>query len=80
MDGGWSFFVNHRGYMGITPSDAKYDDDLFIAPGSPAPFILRKSEAGYKFVGEAYVHGLMDGEAFGMLEAGEIHAQIVDLI
>lgn len=76
----WSFFVTPRGYMGVTPSNAQYDDYLCIAFGAPVPFVLRNSEGGYKFIGEAYVPGLMDGEAIKMMEAGDLHTQMVNLI
>jgi hypothetical protein len=76
----WCFFINQHGYMGVSPSDAKYDDYLCIAWGAPVPFILRKCGERYKFIGEAYVHGLMHGEAIEMIEAGQLKSQYIDLI
>lgn len=76
----WCFFVNPLGYMGVTPSNAKYNDYLCIASGAPVPFILRKCDKRYIFIGEAYAHGLMDGEASRMIAAREFQPQLVDII
>jgi hypothetical protein len=61
--GGFSFFVSTKGYMGLTGSKAQYDDDLCIVFGGSVPFVLRKDANGYKLISDAYVHGLMNGEA-----------------
>jgi len=47
--------------------------------GGKTPFCLRPWGHGYLLVGECYVHGLMNGEAMGMLERGDIEAQIFDI-
>ena len=31
--------------------------------GAQIPFVVRKGSDGYQFIGECYVHGIMDGEA-----------------
>jgi hypothetical protein len=39
-------------------------DIIWLLPDADVPFILRPLENGhYKLVGEAYVHGIMHGEA-----------------
>jgi hypothetical protein len=51
-------------YLGLGPLSVKIGDEIFIIPGSNTPIILRKSSAeSYCLVGEAYVHGTMQGEA-----------------
>ena len=42
---------------------------MFILNGGGVPFLLRpedKSKGAYRFVGECYVHGLMNGEGAGL--------------
>ena len=66
------FFVTQDDvFMGLGPSEAKVDDVVAILHGGHVATILRKLEGEdgettdkYVVVGEAYVHGLMSGEAF----------------
>lgn len=58
------FFVTRSGYMGLGPNSMQRGDKVFVFPGGDVPFVLRASETGrYRLVGEAYVHGMMNGEA-----------------
>ncbi|KAL2064662.1 hypothetical protein VTL71DRAFT_3800 [Oculimacula yallundae] len=55
--------------MGLAPLSAKPDDEIWILEGAKIPFVLRPNDDGsYELVGEAYVHGVMQGELF---EKGE---------
>jgi hypothetical protein len=57
------FFVTHKGYMGLGPRSMQPGDEVFIFSGADVPFVLRKSVLEeHRLVGEAYVHGIMDGE------------------
>ena len=59
---GRKFFVTEKGYIGLGPGDAKPGDIVSIFLGGEVPFIIRKKNGGeFCFVGESYVHGLMDG-------------------
>jgi hypothetical protein len=51
--------------FGLAPTKSLVGDYICILFGCSVPVILRKSEDGksYLFVGEAYIHGMMDGEA-----------------
>lgn len=57
-------FQSTQGYLGIMPTTAQADDDVFFVPGSTVPFVFRRTNqpGEYEFVGEAYVHGVMYGE------------------
>jgi hypothetical protein len=59
-----SFFVTERGYIGLgSRNTVASQDHVCVLRGGMVPFILRKRTDGYwGFVGEAYVHGIMDGE------------------
>lgn len=51
--------------FGLGPPGSGIDDLVCILFGCSVPVILRKERSGghYTLVGEAYVHGMMDGEA-----------------
>jgi hypothetical protein len=56
-------FTTKKGYMGIAAADIASDDALCIISGSQMPMVLRLMQDECLFVGQAYVHGIMDGEA-----------------
>jgi hypothetical protein len=51
------------GLIGLMPRSTRKDDEIWLVPGSKAPLVFRKIyPAGlYKFCGEAYMHGFMEG-------------------
>jgi hypothetical protein len=55
-------------WLGLAPMDAEAGDTIALLEGGPVPYILRPmigEEAGcYELIGDAYVHGLMDGEGW----------------
>jgi hypothetical protein len=60
-------FVTKGSYLGLGPKDMQSGDVVVIVSGAEVPLILREApEGGYKLVGEAYVDGVMDGEALDM--------------
>lgn len=61
-----SLFYTESGLWGVGPDSIDEDqgDVVCILCGSPMPIILRPKGDGYKVIGEAYVHGIMYGEAF----------------
>ncbi|KAI5924212.1 heterokaryon incompatibility protein-domain-containing protein [Camillea tinctor] len=56
-------FVTEKGYLGVALETISEGDAVYILPGSRVPIILRHSEAAFTVVSDAYVHGIMDGEA-----------------
>ena len=83
------FFISSTGYIGLVPSATAIGDRICVLSGGKTPYVLRPShkknkEDGtssleYTFVGDAYVHGLMDGEAFEMAEKGVLGMQTLIL-
>lgn len=66
-----TFFVTEKGYIGVGPERAQVGDFVYVLYGGTLPFILRgmdnRETAGtHTYVGHAYVHGIMDGEALEM--------------
>lgn len=61
---GRNIFVTKKGYMGLCPRSTRLGDKVVVLFGGRTPFILRKARKGrYEFLGECYVHGIMNGEA-----------------
>lgn len=57
-------FLTHRGFLGLGPGQATKGDQLVVLQGGGTPHIIRQTgKSGFQFLGEAYVEGLMDGEA-----------------
>jgi hypothetical protein len=63
------FFITSKGHLGSGPPDMRSSDLVCVLMGAKTPVILRqaRTEEGYEFVGTAYVHGIMHGEALGAL-------------
>ena len=66
---GRRFFRTRNRYMGIGPRNLTRGDQVVILKGGSLPFILRKVDSTdvdgkpvYSLLGEAYVHGLSEGE------------------
>ena len=57
-----SWFSTAEGYLGLGPEGTKEGDLLFVTPGVHVPCLLRGEPRNCVLVGEAYVHGLMEGE------------------
>ncbi|KAI3318840.1 HET-domain-containing protein [Xylariaceae sp. AK1471] len=58
-----------QGYVGLIPDTAKEGDKVCILHGVNVPYVLRQVGEHYTLVGDAYVHGIMLGEAFVQNEA-----------
>ena len=67
-----TFFGTQKGYFGLGPADLAEGDLVCVLFGCSVPHLLRKKGNGYLLVGEAYVHGIMDGEAIDTEMAGKI--------
>ena len=72
---GLRFFISKEGFMGLAPAGAKAGDKVCILLGGRKPFVLREevidyadskggTEPFHQLLGNAYVSGLMRGEAF----------------
>lgn len=76
------FFVSREGFIGLGPPGTKVGDKICVLAGGKVPFILRDLEGDERgdneskpgtycrLLGDAYVHGLMDGQAVKMVEDG----------
>jgi hypothetical protein len=74
--------VSQTGYLGLTTPEARRGDVLVVFGGSRVPYVLRPlgefkvdGNVVYKFVGDAYVEGIMDGEA---MKDEDVHGRLQD--
>lgn len=84
------FAVSRKGYFGLFPCTTKPGDQIFIFPGGKVPLILRpvgSSDGGkdepdteFKLVGDAYVHGVMDGQAWDLVDNRTLKLQSIVLV
>jgi hypothetical protein len=60
-----AFFRTKTGHFGLGPTSLEIMDEVWLLKGGRTPFVLRKraDNNDYHLIGEAYVHGLMYGEA-----------------
>lgn len=57
-------FSTEQGDLGIAHEGARVGDEVVVVPGAAVPFVVREVEDGaYALIGEAFVHGVMGGEA-----------------
>lgn len=70
--GARSLFRTKRGYLGLGSTDPKVGDVVCLIPGAHLPFVLRPRipDGDYWFIGDAYVHGIMDGQGLSMGQTG----------
>lgn len=56
--------------MALAPQGARAGDEVFVLLGGQVLYVLRAAGGTYRFLGECYVHGMMDGEVLDLLAAG----------
>ncbi|KAK0732162.1 heterokaryon incompatibility protein-domain-containing protein [Lasiosphaeris hirsuta] len=52
------------GYLCLVPQESKIGDHIALFKGGPLPLVIRKSGSNWVVIGDAYVHGIMMGEAY----------------
>ncbi|RAQ99947.1 heterokaryon incompatibility protein [Stemphylium lycopersici] len=60
-----AFFIMEKGHLGMGPPDMRLGDQVWVLHGGNVPFVMRErlQGDGLHLVGDAYVHGIMDGQA-----------------
>lgn len=61
-----------EGYYALCPPAAAPGDKLCLLLGGQTLFCLRPAGDSYLFLGECYVHGVMDGEALNLREDSQL--------
>lgn len=56
-------FAGKGGLLGLGPAEMEVGELIYILVGATVPYLLRKDAEGkLRVVGDAYIHGVMDGE------------------
>ena len=79
MQAGRRLITTTKGYIGLAPSGVKRGDKVCVLLGCHVPMILRAVHGHYQVIGDAYVHGMMHGEAVDGLESGTYALKDFDL-
>ncbi|KAI1199330.1 heterokaryon incompatibility protein-domain-containing protein [Nemania serpens] len=67
---GRRIFRTEKGFVGLGPAAARVGDSVCVLLGGQMMYALRPvAGEHHEFIGECYVHGLMDGEALGGAES-----------
>lgn len=76
------FIRTPKGYMGLAPAAANTNDYVCVLYGGTVCYVLREQQetSQYKFVGECYLHGCMDGEMLDFLQHGQSYEEVFALI
>ncbi len=69
-----------KGYFVLGPKVMVVGDVVCVLFGGKLPFCLRPCGNRFLFVGECYVHGMVDGEALDMMEAGQLWEEVFDIV
>jgi len=67
--------LTRMGYLGLAPPETEKEDLVCVLLGGDMPFVLRPKGSWHTFVGECYVHGIMDGEVLDAAQAGLVQLQ-----
>jgi len=78
---GRRYFSTKNGRVGLGPPGMAQGDLVCVFLSGPTPSIIHQSElnSNYKFLGEGYVHGLMNSEALDMMEQGLVNIETFEL-
>jgi len=75
--------MSQKNYILIVPDTTEVGDLIWAFVGGRALYVLRPIDRDtnhYTFIGECYVHGLMDGELDRKIHAGEAKLQQIRII
>ncbi len=58
------FFKTKNGFFGLGPGNLHEGDRVWVVRGAHTPLVLRQvaEEETFRFVGDCYLHGCMEGE------------------
>ncbi|KAF2033769.1 HET-domain-containing protein [Setomelanomma holmii] len=77
---GLKLFATQNGYIGCGTGMLGVQDEVYVMYGGATPHVLRQDgKNGYQFLGEAYIHGYMEGEALDKVKEGVFHDEWVTL-
>jgi hypothetical protein len=66
-------------YLGLVPGLTRLGDEVVLCEGVNVPLVLRRKELGdkkglvYEFIGDTYVHGVMEGKLWDQAKCKDLH-------
>jgi hypothetical protein len=64
--------ITEKGYLGLFPLCCKPGDEIILLSGGKTPYLVRKTQReSWNFLGDCFVHGYMNGEAWSQENAME---------
>jgi hypothetical protein len=67
-------FITCNGWLAMGPRCLKKGDFVTVVTGADVPYLIRLDRGHFRLVGEAYVHGVMDGQILKMpIAEEEVH-------
>jgi hypothetical protein len=69
--GGRKLITTNTGFLGLAPEETLRGDFIAVLYGCNFPVVLRRSDNAFKYIGECYIDGLMDGEAIEAQTRGD---------
>lgn len=73
------FFITERRYVGLGPLSTFARDNVAVLYSGKTPYILLnrdRESAGFHFLSETYIHGLMKSEAF----QENVQVKVIELV
>jgi hypothetical protein len=68
---GRAMCITTQGYIGVVPPSAEVGDKIVVFARMQTPLVLRiDSNEQHRYIGDCYVHGIMNGEVLDMAEDG----------
>jgi Heterokaryon incompatibility protein (HET) len=80
LDSSWLTFRSVTGFSGLVHRDAMIGDRIVILFGCNVPLVLRPKNQYFELVGQAFVNGMMYGEAIEMMYQGKLTAETIQLV
>jgi len=84
---GRRFITTTKGRVGLAPANCEVDDVICVFLGAGVPHVLRPNVAHaegeattFSFVGDCYLHGIMNSEVLDMLEKKEKELELREFI
>jgi hypothetical protein len=72
-------FTTDHGYLGNGAASLEMGGEIWALAGASVPLLLRPVVSGYRLIAEAYVHGIMHGEAVED-SVGSSHVQTIIIV
>lgn len=81
MEIGKRLSITKAGRLAWCPQACRKGDTIAVLAGGRVPYVLRKNEDDtYRFLGDSYVHGVMDGEAVDAMEKEGRDWETIELV